>query len=175
MQNVEFKAELKDIELARSVCRSLGGRLVGTLLQKDTYYRVPGGTAGVHRLKKRETAGEETEWILYDRPDEGGAKLSTFHIYSEDEALERYGARSLPVWVVVSKARELWLLDQTRVHLDRVEGLGDFLELESLISARQKREAAEEAVTRLRGELSPALGEAICVGYSDLIAQAVGQ
>jgi adenylate cyclase, class 2 len=164
VQNVEFKAELRDIGLARSICRAVGAQQIGTLEQTDTYFRLPDA-----RLKRRETTGEETEWILYDRPNQVGAKVSTFHIYSEDEAAERFGEMHRRPWIVVKKRRELWMLDQVRIHLDDVDGLGQFLELEALLSARQKRDDAEEAMFELRKQFAPVLGEQVAVGYSDLL------
>jgi adenylate cyclase class 2 len=165
MQNVEFKAELRDPGLARSICRALGAQQVADLEQVDTYYRLADA-----RLKKRETTGEPTEWILYDRPNQVGSKISTFHIYSEDEASERFGEVPRRPWVVVRKHRELWMHDQVRIHIDDVEGLGSYLEFEALICARQKKEDAEEAVLSLRKQLGPAIGEQVAVSYSDLLA-----
>ena len=71
--------------------------------------------------------------------------------------------------VVVRKRRELWLLDNVRIHLDTVDGLGSFLELEAVVDA-----AHDEARCRARvHELLPAFGvaEADCVraSYSDLL------
>lgn len=164
MQNVEFKAELKDVDLARSICIALGAQLAGILDQTDTYYVVSQG-----RLKKRETVGEPAEWILYERPDAPGNKISRFKIYSEDEALQRFGAASLPVRVIVKKVRELYMLGNVRIHLDTVDGLGSFLEFEAMVSPRQNEAECQKEVTRLRKELSPALGEAIAVGYADML------
>jgi adenylate cyclase class IV len=165
MQNVEFKAELMDIGLARSICRAIGAHPVARLEQTDIYYRLPDA-----RLKKRETEGEPTEWILYERPSQVGAKLSTFHIYSEDEAAERFGELPRRPWVTVRKSRELWMLGYTRIHLDEVESLGMFVEFEALICARQKKPDAQQAVLELRKRFMPALGEPVSVGYSDLVA-----
>ena len=165
MQNVESKAELKDIALARTICRVIGATHIADLHQTDTYYRLPDA-----RLKKRETDGEPTEWILYDRPNQVGAKLSTFHIYSEDEAAERFGEHPRRPWVVVRKLRELWMYDDVRIQLDDVEGLGTFLEFEALISARRKKVEAEDAVMYLRREFNTALGEPVAASYSDLLA-----
>jgi adenylate cyclase class 2 len=167
MENVEFKAELKDLDLARAICRAIGAQEVATLVQTDTYFRLPEG-----RLKKRETEGQPTEWIVYERADEPGVRLSRFHIYDEAEATERFGEREPAVWVVVKKVREVWMLGRVRVHLDRVEGLGNFLELEALICARQRKDAAEAAVAELKADFMPALGETIAVSYSDLVAAA---
>ncbi len=165
MQNVEFKAELRDPGLARSICRAIGAQQVADLDQTDTYYRLADA-----RLKRRETSGEPTEWILYDRPNQVGSKLSTFHIYSDEEAAERFGEMHQRPWVVVKKHRELWMHDQVRIHLDEVDDLGAFVEFEALISARHKRFDAEEAVLTLRKQLAPALGEPVAVSYSDLLA-----
>jgi adenylate cyclase class IV len=165
-RNVEFKAELRDPNLAISIALALGARHVGTLDQTDTYYRVPSG-----RLKKRETVGEPTEWILYHRPDTTSAKLSEFTVYGEEEAAERFGTAPMPVWVVVKKMRELFLLDNVRIHLDAVEKLGNFLEFEALVRPGRSRPTCESAVAKLRADFSPAIGGAIATSYSDMIAE----
>ncbi len=166
MQNVEFKSELRDLPLARNVCRSMGASLIGELRQTDTYFRIPNG-----RLKKRETEGEPTEWVFYERPNRITAKVSNFTIYSEHRALERFGRVPLPVWVVVRKVRELWLIANARIHLDQVETLGRFLEFEALVSRDCDVEAARGCVGELRAAFGPCLGEAIDCSYSDLLAR----
>lgn len=164
MRNVEFKAELKDLPLARSVCIALGGQLGGILDQTDTYYRTREG-----RLKKRETVGEPTEWILYDREDLAQAKLSRFKIYSEAEAAEKFGRGPLAVRIVVRKVRELYILGNVRIHLDQVEGLGSFLEFEALVSPRQNEQECRRQVADLKRSFSTVIGETIAVGYADLL------
>jgi len=166
MQNVEFKSELRDLPLARTVCRAKGASLIGELRQTDTYFRIPNG-----RLKKRETDGEPTEYVFYERPNRITAKISNFTIYSEQRALERFGVAPLPIWVVVRKVRELWLISNARIHLDQVESLGNFLEFEALVTRDCGIEAARQCVTELREAFRPCLGEAIDCSYSDLIAR----
>ena len=169
MKNVEFKAELRDRDLARTVAEYLGARHVGTLEQTDTYYRVASA-----RLKRRETVGEETEWVLYRRPDQSGPKVSDFRVLSDEEALERFGTAPMPVWVTVKKKRDLYLLDNVRIHLDAVEGLGNFLEFEALVRPGQSEQTCRERVMRLREHFAPALGEPIAASYSDLMANQAG-
>lgn len=166
MQNVEFKAELRDPALARTVLgpAGLNAAWIVTLHQTDTYYRVPSG-----RLKKRECPGEPTEYIFYDRADRANPKMSHFKIYSEAQALERFGASPLPIRVVVKKARELFMLGNVRIHLDQVEGLGWFLEFEALVSPQHDVARCHQVLTELRERLAPALGEAIAVGYADMV------
>lgn len=165
MHNVEYKAELRDLPLARSICRALKASPIITMEQTDTYFRIPSG-----RLKKRECPGEPTEYIFYDRPDRTRAKLSHFVIYTETQALERFGIQPLPVWVIVKKRRELYMLGSVRIHLDTVEGLGHFLEFEAMVSVSFNIAKCHEAIDKLKKALGPALGEPIACGYSDLLA-----
>ncbi|QOJ16101.1 MAG: class IV adenylate cyclase [Phycisphaeraceae bacterium] len=164
MQNVEFKAELRDPELARAQCRLIGAGLVGTFRQQDTYYRMPDG-----RLKKRETAGAPVEWIFYHRPNLVRPKLSNFTILTDAQATTRWGTASLRPWLVVRKTRELWMIDNTRIHFDDVEGLGRFLEFEARASAKYSVAECHRIVDHLREQFGPALGEPISVGYCDLV------
>lgn len=166
MHNVEYKAELRDFGLARVLCRNLGATSLADLAQIDTYFRVPNG-----RLKKRETEGEPTEYVFYDRPNRSGPKVSSFTIYDEPTALERFGTRPLPVWVVVRKQREILIQGCVRIHLDRVEGVGDFIEFEVLVSGRQTTASATKAIDKLRQALAPVMGEPIAGSYADLMAQ----
>jgi len=166
MHNVEFKAELRDISVARATCRSIGASYVLTFSQVDTYYRVATG-----RLKRRETEGEPPEYILYERTNRSAPKLSHFLIYSEEQAKERFGELPLPAWVTVRKRRELWLRGNVRIHLDEVERLGTFIEFESLVSGDQTIAKGHEHIAELRRLFAPILGEPIDCGYSDLLAR----
>lgn len=167
MQNVEFKAELRDPALARTILGSagFGATWIIQLKQTDTYYKVPAG-----RLKKRECPGEPTEYIFYDRADKAQARLSHFKIYSEDQAIARFGTSPLPIWVVVRKTRGLYMHGNVRIHLDDVEGLGWFIEFEALVSPQHTIEKCHEAVADLRARLAVAVGEPMASGYSDMLA-----
>ena len=165
MQNVEYKAELRDASLARTIAASIGAIKVDTLRQTDTYFRVPDA-----KLKKRETLGHPTEWVFYNRPGRSRPKLSTFTLYPEHMARERFGHADLPVWVIVKKVRELWTYDGVRIHFDAVEGLGSFVEFEALICPERTQAKGLELVEMLRTSLAPAMGEAIACGYADLLA-----
>ncbi|MBX3359023.1 MAG: class IV adenylate cyclase [Phycisphaeraceae bacterium] len=174
MQNVEFKAELRDLPLARTIVLATGGLHAETIRQVDTYHRLADG-----RLKKREIArigpdgGEpETavEWIYYDRADKSGPRLSRYDVFSPEQVATRYGVTPLPVWVVVRKIREVYLVDGVRVHLDDVEGLGTYLEFEAPVSPDRRIPACFALVDSLRTRLQPVLGEPIDCSYSDLLA-----
>lgn len=164
MHNVEFKAELRDLPLARAIAMAHGATMVCTMVQTDTYFRVPSG-----RLKRREVPGENIEYIFYERADRTQPKLSHFTIFSESEALERFGVRPLPTLVVVRKSRELLMFDHVRIHLDDVQHLGTFLELEALVFPERNIARCHEMIAELRQQLGPAMGEAIGVSYADMM------
>lgn len=165
MQNVEFKAELRDLGLARAQCRAVGAKLIGILDQIDTYYKLPDG-----RLKRRETSGEPTEWIFYHRTDHLRPRLSTFTILSDEQARTRWGTHSLREWLTVRKRRELWMLENIRIHLDEVQRLGTFLEFEGIVNAPSDIALNHEKIAQLRQDFGPVLGEPIGRSYSDLMA-----
>ena len=173
MQNVEFKAELREPDMARAALRKLGASPVGVVKQIDTYYRVASG-----RLKKRETEfdgnAEPAEIIYYERHNRTLPKISKFDIYTEEQASERFGTLPLPVWLTVTKTREISMWGAVRVHLDEVDELGRFIEFEALVSKTQTLPRCHELVGELRRALGPTLGEAISVSYSDLLAAKQG-
>ncbi len=164
MQNVEIKAELRDLEAARACCRSLGAKRVSIFEQIDTYFKLPDG-----RLKRRESQDEPTEWIFYHRKDRIRATLSTFTILSNNEARDRWSVDGLDPWLVVRKKRELWMIENVRIHLDEVDELGIFLELEALVDKFFPVKECQIKIAHLQEQFQPVLGELISVGYSDLL------
>ncbi|MGE3109094.1 MAG: class IV adenylate cyclase [Phycisphaerales bacterium] len=167
MQNVEFKAELRDLALARSICRVIGAEHIETLEQVDTYFN-----AADARFKRRDTAGRPAQYILYHRKDRVAPKVSRYEILSEQQAAARFGRVTPPPAVVVKKKRDVYLIDCVRIHLDRVEDLGDFLEFEALVSPKRTLRRCHESVRRLREQFAPALGEPVSCGYADLLIAA---
>jgi adenylate cyclase class IV len=123
--------------------RSTDARRVWTRRQRDTFFAVPRGW-----LKLREMEGEPAELISYLRSTEDpGPRTSDYDVLRHEDAerTRRLLARVLPEEIVVVKERELWRLDHTRIHLDRVEGLGEFLELETVVEGISLEEAEDEA------------------------------
>lgn len=170
MQNIEFKAELRNLAAARRQCEVLGAQRVRHMQQTDTYFRLPDG-----RLKKREVPGELTEWIFYHRQDRVSPRMSNYTILNDEQARRRWGTHSLKPWLTVIKSRELWMLGDVRIHLDEVEGVGTFIEFEALVSRRFDVEMCHEAVRTLRETFTPLLGEPISKSYSDLVEQALAE
>ncbi|KAM9635207.1 adenylate cyclase CyaB-like [Morphnus guianensis] len=166
-RNVEVKARLRALEATRAAAERLGGpgRARGTL-QADTFFRVPRG-----RLKLRRGPDGRGELIFYERPDAAGPKLSRFTITPTDDpdGLEAVLAQALGVLGVVRKERLLYLVGQTRVHLDSVEGLGDFLELEVVLTEEQTVKDGERVARKLMKELGIREEDLISGAYLDLL------
>src|SRR6185295_3041226 len=131
MQNIEFKAELRNLEAARRVCKLVSAQKMGQLRQVDTYFKLADG-----RLKKREAIGEPIEWIFYHRPNRISPKMSNYTILTDEQARRRWGTHNLKLWLKVVKVRELWMIGDVRIHLDHVEELGKFIEFEAMVSRR---------------------------------------
>lgn len=174
MKNVEYKAELRDPELARAIAREIGASRVVRAQQTDTYFNVATG-----RVKKRESVvmgpavatPEPVEFIVYDRANRVEPRPSDYSILTDTEMKARFGQKPLPVWLVVSKIRELWMWRSVRIHLDKVDHLGWFFEIESLVAEDADEAHARLLADQIRATFTPALGEPVAGSYSDLMAQ----
>jgi adenylate cyclase len=169
MTNIELKIRLEDRVGALKRLRRLGARRIGVLRQTDTYIRVPVG-----RLKIREERSIGAELIFYERPGTRSPRTCRYDIArvpaKTGAGLKRMLVRGYGELVVVRKVRTLYLAGQTRIHLDRVEGLGDFLELETIVGKRTAVAARDEHRRVIAG-LGLASGEPIGGSYSDLLLE----
>ena len=127
-QIIEIKARARDLDGPRALLEARGARFVGLDHQVDTYFRVPVG-----RLKLREGAIENA-LIHYRRENVSGPKHSQVSLYASTPGSTLKGilADALGVDVVVDKRREIYFLDNVKVHLDMVAGLGTFVEIEAI-------------------------------------------
>jgi predicted adenylyl cyclase CyaB len=167
MQNIEIKARLHDRENVERRLTALGARRMWVRRQKDTFFSVPTGW-----LKIREAEGRPAEVISYRRAtDEAGPRVSDFDVILVENAptWTRLLGRALPIDKVVEKERTLWLYEHTRVHLDRVDRLGEFLELETVIEGIPATEAEAETA-RIVETLGIESADLVSVPYRDLIA-----
>jgi len=165
MQNVECKCTLIDLELARLIARKVGALRVGAVQQHDTYYRLADG-----RLKRRESPGERPTYVHYHRINRSFPKISHFQIYTEEQANRRFGIRTLVPWVSIDKKREIWMYRNAHIHFDEVAGLGNFFEIEALVTPANHVGHAHRLIAEVRGKLEPALGELISTSYADMAA-----
>lgn len=127
MKNLEIKSRIANFEETEHICERLGATCRGVLYQTDTYFNVPGG-----RFKLRVCEGAESYLIYYQRPDQTGPKISDYLMADASPAVGQVLEAALGVIAQVRKTRILYLWENVRIHLDRVENLGEFLEFEAV-------------------------------------------
>ena len=166
-QNIELKVADDDPAATERACRALGAVDHGVLEQRDTYYAVEQG-----RLKLREDlAGGTGELIFYLRPDESGLRSSRYWRAptADPAALADLLTAAHGVDGVVTKRRRLFVYRNVRIHLDEVEGLGSFVELESVLEdAGRESDDEAQALAAVVRALDLGAREAIAGGYADL-------
>jgi len=134
---VEIKARASNHAELRERLLQAGARLVGEDHQVDTYFQVPNG-----RLKLREGT-IENHLIQYQRPNQEAPKLSTVRLYqsADPTALKGILTAAMDVLVVVDKKREIYFIDNVKFHLDYLENLGTFVEIEAIGTTQTHTEA----------------------------------
>ena len=149
-RNVEIKARAGNVaELTARVAR-MATSGPEEIVQDDTFFRCPEG-----RLKLRAFSDGAGQLIFYKRPDTEGPKTSSYSIAPVENAdvMRETLAAALGQSGRVRKRRTLFLVGRTRVHIDSVEDLGDFLELEVVLEEGEPEadgaREAEELLTAL--------------------------
>jgi adenylate cyclase class IV len=165
-RNIEVKVRLPDPARARAAALAAGAHDAGVEMQVDRYYELDGG----RRVKLRTRAGRAAELIRYDRPETAGVRPCDYEVtpVREDDACV---VPAGPPVAIVRKRRELLLLDNVRVHLDAVDGLGSFLELEAVVDARHDDAACRAQVDALLARLGLAQAVPIRASYGELIRE----
>jgi adenylate cyclase class IV len=165
-RNLEVKAIDPDPEATLQAALELGASDQGLSHQRDTYFH-----AVIGRLKLREAPPNPAELIAYDRAELSGPKVSLYRVVPVADHLALIDALSdsLGVRCVVEKARRLLLWRNVRIHLDRVTGLGHFVELEAVATAPGGLDVERERVEQLREVLGIADERLVSCGYADLL------
>jgi predicted adenylyl cyclase CyaB len=164
--NIEIKARLQDIEKLRDLAEELSDIPGVTVSQEDTFFHTPRG-----RLKLRVLSSDHGELIYYERGDSLGPKRSNYLVYSTSDpvALKAALSAALGVRGVVRKQRTLYQVGETRIHLDEVENLGSFLELEVVLSPSQSEEEGASIADQLMARLGIEESDLVDVAYIDLL------
>ena len=125
---IEIKAKCDKHQEARNIFKEKGADFEGLDHQIDTYFKVNTG-----RLKLRE-GNIENFLVFYERENKLGPKKSKALLYksSPDSVLKQILIDSLGILTVVDKKREIYFIDNIKFHLDNVEGLGSFMEIEAI-------------------------------------------
>lgn len=164
--NIEIKARVRNFPDLKRRAESLSDSPVQVIPQEDTFFVAPQG-----RLKLRVLAPDSGQLIYYTRPNQNGPKRSDYHIYqtNDPENLKRTLAMAYSVRGVVRKTRYLYMVGQTRVHLDDVEGLGQFMELEVVMRRDQSDADGQAIANELMQKLGIQSNDLIEGAYMDLI------
>ena len=168
-RNIEIKARIASVEALAPIVAALAEAGPTAIEQDDTFFPCPNG-----RLKLRELAANEGQLIFYQRPDATGPKTSQYDIapVSAPQALRCVLEQAFGTCGRVRKQRSLYRCGRTRVHLDRVEDLGDFLELEVVLGENETESSGLAEARRLMAALGLAEKDLIAGAYVDLLAAA---
>uniref|UniRef100_A0A8C5MVB0 CYTH domain-containing protein n=1 Tax=Leptobrachium leishanense TaxID=445787 RepID=A0A8C5MVB0_9ANUR len=196
-RNVEVKAKVHNWDHTRKECEALSKSAGETLAQRDVFFNTEHGrlklrdfqfvivAAGCSRGNitalllwrhgfdpgKSTSPDGRGQLIYYERPDLQGPKLSNYSISSTSDphGLEEVLTQALGVRGSVVKQRLLFLVGQTRIHLDRVQDLGDFLELEVVLTDSQTIEDGNQIADGLMKSLGIACEDLLTCAYIDLL------
>jgi len=165
-RNVEIKARIKSVDSVLPKAAALADNGPVEIIQDDTFFACQNG-----RLKLRVFSPSEGQLIFYRRADQIGPKESFYLISPTTTPDTLREALSLAYGQVgrVRKNRTLFLLGRTRIHLDRVEGLGDFLELEVVLSDGEQAETGEVIARDLMEKIGVLPDQLIEGAYIDLL------
>ena len=165
-RNIEIKAKIERIEALVSTIASLADTGPFELPHHDTFFNCPLG-----KLKLRAFSPNAGELIYYQRPELNGPKLSIYQISptTEPDSLRNTLSAAYGILGTVRKRRTLYLLGSTRIHLDHVDTLGDFLELEVVLAEHQTISSGESFALELMAKLGILPSQLIPTSYLELL------
>ena len=166
LRNIEIKARARDFPELKRRAEALSDSPLEVIPQEDTFFVTPKG-----RLKLRVLAADRAQLVYYERPDRDGPKGSDYFIFNtnDPEHLKTALRLALGIRGVVKKTRYLYLVGQTRVHLDDVEDLGQFMELEVVLRDGQSDAEGQAIAQDLMKKLGVRSTDLIDGAYMDLL------
>jgi len=171
MRNVEIKARVDDLATLRARVERLADRPVERIRQEDVFFFTARG-----RLKLRLLAPDSGQLVYYEREDSAGPRPSYYLVYptAQPLLLRALLSAALGVRGVVRKERLLFWAGDTRIHLDRVEGLGDFVELEVVLEEGQSVAEGKARADELMAALGIRADQLEEGAYIDLLERSQG-
>jgi predicted adenylyl cyclase CyaB len=166
-KNVEIKARVTDLAAVRRIVEGIADSGSMELQQEDTFFACSRGRLKLRRLLDC----AQGELIYYERPAGSGPKESRYIVHPTGDPAELRDvlAAALDVRGVVRKRRSVYLVGQTRVHLDQVEGLGEFVELEVVLQPQQNSADGVAIAHDLMRKLGISPSQLIDRAYIDLL------
>lgn len=167
-RNVEIKARVDDLAQLHQRIKAIATSAPTLIPQDDTFFKCATG-----RLKLREFEDGIGHLIFYQRADSTGPKESFYVLTPTAEPASLRQALTLAYGQIgrVKKQRTLYLTGRTRIHVDRVEGLGDFLELEVVLTEGESIEAGVHEAEQIVASLGIVKANLLEGAYLDLLAK----
>lgn len=167
-RNIEIKARIASVEALTARAAAIADEGPIEIIQDDTFFQCETG-----RLKLRAFSEEQGELIFYRRANQPGPKESFYlrSSTSEPETLRESLSLAYGQAGRVQKHRTLFLVGRTRIHLDRVAGLGHFLELEVVLEEHESSEAGVREAHEIMAQLGVEPSQLIEGAYVDLLVQ----
>ena len=165
-RNVEIKARIESIDSTLAKAAALADKGPIEIIQDDTFFACNNG-----RLKLRVLSPDEAQLIFYRRPDQSGPKECYYLISDTSSPNTLREVLSLGYGQVgrVRKKRILYLVGRTRIHVDQVQELGDFLELEVVLEEDEDPKTGEAIAWDLMQKLGVLPEQLIEGAYIDLL------
>jgi adenylate cyclase class 2 len=162
-RNIELKARDPTPTQSIEACRALDAESRGTIWQRDSYFDVPYGG-----LKLREESPGRPHLIQFERADEARQRESRYRIIEveDDQMLLAALTAAVGLAVVVTKRRQLFLWKDVRIHLDDVEQLGTFIELEAVAPPGSDLVHEHGLIRRLRTTFAITDERLVAIGYA---------
>ncbi len=166
--NIEIKAKVEDMNSLEALTQNVSDTPCTVIQQEDTFFNTQNG-----RLKLRTFPENSGTLIYYNRPDSTAAKQSHYQLYNADkpDELKLLLDKALGTKVVVKKTRHLYICGQTRIHLDWVEKLGTFMELEVILHNDQNPQEGYKIAEELMDKLNIQKSQLISGAYADMLAK----
>ena len=164
--NVEIKARCSNPDFIRDYLKEQHASFKGTDHQIDTYFNVPKG-----RLKLRE-GKIENNLIYYQREDKQGPKKCEYHLYptTMNSPIKALLTDALGIRIVVDKQREIYFIENVKFHIDNVDGLGSFVEIEAIDQWGTIGEGRlEQQCQDYLAQLQISSDDLLTVSYADLM------
>ncbi len=164
--NIEIKAKYSDLNKAKSILETMDVRFEGIDFQCDTFFPVPNG-----RLKLRESKLYGNLLIPYLRADKTGPKKSEYALLDVDDPnqLKSLLGQILGAAKTVSKTRAIFHYKNVRIHLDEVDNLNSYIELEAVLSENSNNDQEHQKIDFLMEKLQISSKDLISVAYFDLL------
>lgn len=167
-RNIEIKARIESVEKLKQMTASITSGDPVEILQDDTFFQCDAG-----RLKLRAFVDGTGVLIFYRRADEKGPKESFYQTAPTNAPDALRDTLSLAYGQAgrVRKHRTVFTLGRTRIHLDSVDGMGDYLELEVVMADDEASEAGEQEAYEVMARLGVQKSQLVETAYVDLLAR----